>query len=48
MGFMELAKKRFAVRKFSDVAVEQDKLDQILEAGNVAPTAKNQIGRAHV
>jgi len=41
MDFMELAKKRYSVRKFSDKAVEKEKLDLILEAGNIAPTAKN-------
>ena len=38
---MELAKKRFSVRKFSDRAIEQEKLEQILTVGNIAPTAKN-------
>ena len=42
MDFMELAKKRYSVRKFSDKSVEKEKLEQILEAGNIAPTAKNQ------
>jgi nitroreductase len=42
MDFMELAKKRYSVRKFSDKPVEKEKLDKILEAGNIAPTAKNQ------
>ncbi len=41
MTFIELAKRRMSVRKFSDRLVEQDKLEQILEAGNIAPTAKN-------
>lgn len=41
MDFLELAKNRFSVRKFSDKPIEQDKLDKILEAGNVAPTAVN-------
>lgn len=41
MDFMELAKKRYSVRKFSDKAVEPDKLDLLLAAGNIAPTAKN-------
>ena len=39
--FLDLAKKRFSVRKYSGKVVEQEKLDRILEAGNVAPTAKN-------
>lgn len=41
MGFIDLAKKRYSVRKFSDRQVEGEKLDAILEAGNLAPTAKN-------
>lgn len=41
MNFMELARIRFAVRKFSDKAVEEEKLAHILEVGNLAPTAKN-------
>ena len=41
MGFMDLLKKRYSVRKFSDRQVEKEKLDAILEAGNLAPTAKN-------
>lgn len=41
MDFIELSKKRFTVRKFSDVTVEKEKLDKMLEAGNTAPTAKN-------
>lgn len=42
MDFMELAKKRYSVRKFSDRTVEKEKIEQILEASNIAPTAKNQ------
>ncbi len=41
MSFLELAQKRYSCRKFSDKAVEQDKIDKILEAGRVAPTAVN-------
>lgn len=39
--FLELAKERYSVRKFTKKQVEKDKLDKILEAGNVAPTAVN-------
>ncbi len=39
--FLELAKKRFSCRKFKDTPVERDKLEKILEAGIIAPTAKN-------
>ena len=41
MDFMELARERYSVRSFSDKQVEQDKLDKIIEAGMIAPTAKN-------
>ena len=41
MDFIELAKKRFSVRKFAAAPVEKEKLDLIIEAGRVAPTAKN-------
>ena len=41
MDFMELARARYSVRKFTDQAVEQEKLDTILEAGRIAPTARN-------
>ena len=41
MSFLDLAKERYSVRKFSDKKVEDDKLELILEAGRVAPTAKN-------
>jgi len=40
-NFLELAKDRYSVRKFTDKQVEQEKLNIILEAGNVAPTAVN-------
>lgn len=42
MDFMDLAKQRFSVRKFTDAKVEEDKLEQILEAGRIAPTAANR------
>ena len=42
MEFLKLAKdQRFSVRKFKDQAVEKEKLDLILEAGRVEPTACN-------
>lgn len=39
--FLQLATDRFSVRSFSDVPVEQEKIDLILRAGQVAPTAVN-------
>lgn len=41
MDFLELAKERYSCRSFSDKPVEKEKLDLILEAGRVAPTARN-------
>lgn len=41
MSFMEIAKKRYSVRKYSDRAVESEKLERIIEAAHVAPTAAN-------
>lgn len=42
MDFMDLAQARFFVREYSDRPVEKEKLERILEAGRMAPTAKNQ------
>lgn len=39
--FLELAENRYSVRKYSDKPIEQEKLDRILRAGQVAPTAAN-------
>ena len=41
MDFLELTKNRFSCRSFSDRKVEKEKIDKILEAGRVAPTAMN-------
>lgn len=41
MDFLQLAKKRHSVRKFSNQKIEKEKLDLILEAGRIAPTAAN-------
>ena len=39
--FLQLAKDRFSVRYYEKTPVEQEKIDAILEAARVAPTAKN-------
>lgn len=39
--FLQLAKARFSVRYYAKTPVEQAKIDAILEAARVAPTAKN-------
>ncbi len=41
MTFLELSKNRYSVRKFSSKPVEEEKVEKILEAGRLAPTAKN-------
>ena len=41
MEFLELAKKRYSVRAYDNRPVEKEKLDKILEAAHVAPTAAN-------
>lgn len=42
MDFLSLAKKRYVCRSYKKQAVEQEKLDLILEAGRVAPTGANR------
>jgi nitroreductase len=42
MSFLDLAKTRYSVRKFKPDAVEPEKLQSILEAAHVAPTAANR------
>jgi len=42
MDFESLAKQRFSVRSFADRPLEKALLDKILEAGRIAPTAKNK------
>ena len=39
--FITLASSRFSVRRFSDKKVKQEKIDSILHAGQLAPTACN-------
>ena len=41
MEFEKVIRERKATRKFSDKIVERKKLEKILDAGRVAPTAKN-------
>jgi nitroreductase len=42
MGFLELAANRYSVRSYKSDAVEEDKLQQVLEAARLAPTAANR------
>ena len=41
MEFSEVIRNRYSCKNFSGKEVEKEKLDQILEAGRLAPTAKN-------
>ena len=41
MGFMTLAQERYSVREFKNTPVEEEKLNLILKAGQIAPTAIN-------
>ena len=40
-SFMDLARQRYAVREYAQTPIGQTKLDSILEAGRLAPTARN-------
>jgi nitroreductase len=42
MVFLELAKQRCSIRSFAEKTVEPEKLEYILEAGRVAPSACNR------
>ena len=42
MDFLTLAKQRCSVRRFKKTEVEEEKLEKLLEAAHVAPTAANQ------
>jgi nitroreductase len=41
MDFLELARKRYSVRSYKRDPVEKEKLERILEAARLAPTAVN-------
>jgi len=41
MEFLSLAKQRCSVRKYKTDEIEKEKLDKILEAARIAPTAAN-------
>jgi len=42
MNVMEAIKKRYSVRSYQDSAVETEKLESILEAARLAPSASNR------
>lgn len=39
---MDLCRERYSVRHYSDRPVEDEVLNQVLEAGRIAPTAANK------
>lgn len=41
MSFLNLAKKRYSVRAYKSTPIEDEKLQQVLEAARLAPTAAN-------
>ena len=41
MDFLELARQRYSVRAYKSVPIEDDKLEKVLEAARLAPTACN-------
>ncbi|MCR5113809.1 MAG: nitroreductase family protein [Acholeplasmatales bacterium] len=41
MDYFEVLEKRYSCRKFTDQEVEDDKINKILEAGRLSPTAVN-------
>ena len=40
--FFELAESRYSVRKFEEREIEEDQLERILRAGQIAPTGANR------
>lgn len=41
MEFMDVIKNRYSCKKYTSERISKEKLNQILEAGRLAPTAKN-------
>ena len=41
MEFADVIRDRYSCKKFGDKAISKEELDAILEAGRIAPTAKN-------
>ena len=42
INFLKLARERYSCRQLSDRKVEAEKLNRILEAARIAPTAHNE------
>lgn len=41
MDFLDLARERYSVRRYSDQKVEKEKIEKLIEAARIAPTAVN-------
>ena len=41
MEFIDLVKERYSCKNFANLALDRDDLERVLEAGRLAPTAKN-------
>ncbi len=41
MSFLELAQKRYSVRKYKDISLSKELVMKVLEAGRIAPSAVN-------
>ena len=41
MDFLEIARSRYSCKKFDSRQIEKEQLNTFLEAGRLAPTAKN-------
>ena len=41
MEFKEVIKNRYSCKQYSDIQISKEQLTAILEAGRLAPTAKN-------
>ena len=39
--FLDLAKNRYSSRKYQDKTVEKEKIEAVLEAARIAPSAAN-------
>ena len=48
MEFKDVVTKRYSCKKYSDRQIEPEKLNAILEAGRVAPTAKNLLNSTYM
>jgi len=42
MDVYEAIEKRYSVREYQDRAIEEDKLQRVLDAGRIAPSARNR------